>query len=173
MDPDGHTRSFCTDTRLHLFRDTDLIMGLSTNLWDDDDGLVSDYCGQSVIVTNTATGKKYVYYQSTLEHRLIALLIALLSITVTIGDNSGQAQYITLSKSAFTALGDANAGEFPASFQFVNFNATLLGSAAGASAPLATVSAARPKPNELSVAKGSSEAAPTTSSSEGRFLPHR
>lgn len=39
-------------------RDADLTFGLSTLLWDDSKGVLSPLCGQQVVVTNLANGKK-------------------------------------------------------------------------------------------------------------------
>lgn len=78
------------------------IIGLPTSVWNDMVGGISPLCGQSVLLTNTDTGK---------------------NTTAVIGDSSGEQDYTSLTPSVFLALGgDLNVGEFALTV-FVNSTA--------------------------------------------------
>ncbi|GAA5974023.1 hypothetical protein JCM11641_008217 [Rhodosporidiobolus odoratus] len=86
-----------TGACLQVNTDDDLVMGLSDVFWNNT-GVASPYCGQQVVVTNTDNGK---------------------NVTVTIADASGK-EYTTLTRAAFLQLSPLTTGMIPIQYHFLN-----------------------------------------------------
>ncbi|GAA5910975.1 hypothetical protein JCM5296_005679 [Sporobolomyces johnsonii] len=124
--------------------DDDLVMGLSDVFWNNT-GVHSQYCGQSVIITNTNNGK---------------------NVTVKVADASGK-EYTTLTRAAFLALEPLSTGMIPIQYHFLNSTSSANSTSSSSHVASSTSSG---KTFESSAFKGalaavgSSTAAPTTTS---------
>ncbi|GAA5853428.1 hypothetical protein JCM8547_002453 [Rhodosporidiobolus lusitaniae] len=111
-----------TGACLEVNTDDDLIVGLSDVFWPNT-GVISEYCGKKVLLTNTDNGK---------------------TVTATVADASGK-EYTTLTRAAFLQLSPLSVGMIPVTFQFLDadaavptalaVNGTTPVSVAGSSAP--------------------------------------
>ncbi|ORY86660.1 RlpA-like double-psi beta-barrel-protein domain-containing protein-containing protein [Leucosporidium creatinivorum] len=130
------------------FSDDDMVIALPTGLYPNVTE-VSEYCGKTVLATNPATGA---------------------NATLTVQDASWAADYVTLPKSAFLALGGSTeAGELAITFEFTDSSIVVPSSTSAAdvtSSTAARSNKAESKSSSSASSSPSSSAQATTSSSE-------